>query len=282
MKHEMKNFDSESVPVQPPIDAECFNLFFGTRPLLSRITYKSSDVGLTVVLGPSGVGKSTWIKTLSGLQTWANSEHYPRSKGMHGSGQVRVFGTLVQSWDPVSLARTVAHVRQDPVMLPHSVADNMIRTQKLAGLPRTAGQRVQAAEQAIEQVGLDGEVKFDDHAERLSGGQKQRLSIARALVMDPKILLLDEPTSALDDKSAVEVAKIALLLSRTRPVIMVTHDARLARIADRVLVFGAIEQGGSQIVFDGTPSKVLGASVDAEIGKELNAMTAFIEEQESK
>jgi putative ABC transport system ATP-binding protein len=175
------------------------------------------EEGKTCVLGPSGRGKSTLLRLLNRL---ADPE----------AGAVRYHGKDVREYEPLELRREVGLVPQLPALLEGTVADN------LAFGPRIAGREADV-DAALKLAGLDD--GFSERpASRLSVGEQQRVMLARALALEPKVLLLDEPTSALDDdsKAAVERTLLDLRERLSLSFVFVTHErAQAERLADRVI-----------------------------------------------
>jgi putative ABC transport system ATP-binding protein len=175
------------------------------------------DEGATALLGPSGAGKSTLLRLLNRL---ADPD----------SGCVRFRGEDVRSLDPLELRRRACLVPQLPAPLPGSVADNVRYGPSLCG-------READVDRCLELAGLDSEYAGRE-AERLSVGEQQRVMLARALALEPDVLLLDEPTSALDERARAGVeATLARLVSELRvSAVIVTHDrAQAQRLAGRTV-----------------------------------------------
>ncbi len=173
--------------------------------------------GVTAVLGPSGAGKSSLLRLLCRL---ADADQ----------GEVRFRGDDVRELEPLALRRRACLVPQLPAPVEGSVADNVSLGPQLAGREADVGR-------ALEQAGLDG--SFADRLpERLSVGEQQRMMLARALALDPEVLLLDEPTAALDEGSRGGVERTLAELARGGRVsmVLVTHErAQAERLADRVV-----------------------------------------------
>ena len=172
--------------------------------------------GATALLGPSGSGKSTVLRLLNRL---AEPE----------SGQVRFHGEDVRALDPLELRRRAVLVPQLPAPVPGTVADNVVYG------PRLAGREVQV-EPCLASAGLDASYAERDAA-RLSVGEQQRVMLARALALEPEVLLLDEPTSALDETARGEVERTLAGLDTS--FVLVTHDpAQAERLTSRVVRIG--------------------------------------------
>jgi putative ABC transport system ATP-binding protein len=194
-------------------------------------------VGASCLAGPSGSGKSTVLRLLNRL---ADPE----------SGTVRCRGQDVRERDPLDLRREVCLVPQLPALLEGSVADNITFAAELAG--RTAEH-----DRLLELAGLDGSFGERDAA-RLSVGEQQRVMLARALALEPQVLLLDEPTSALDEaaRDAVEATLADLRQRLEISTVLVTHDlAQARRMADWVV---RIEAG--RALEEGPTAELLGAA----------------------
>ena len=184
--------------------------------MLSELTIDIGS-GATAVLGPSGSGKSTLLRLLNRLSD-------------PDAGTVRYRGDDVRSLDPLELRRRAVLVPQLPAPLPGAVADNVRYGPKLAG-------REVDPEPLLEMAGLGADFA-DRDAGRLSVGEQQRMMLARALALDPEVLLLDEPTAALDEeaKEGVEQTLADLRGRSGLSLVLVTHEAAQAeRLAERVV-----------------------------------------------
>jgi UDP-glucose/iron transport system ATP-binding protein len=189
----------------------------GDRVVLSALTVELPE-GMTALVGPSGAGKSTLLRLLNRLAE-------------PDSGSIEYRGRDVRDYDVLSLRREIALVPQLPALLPGSVEENVRFG------PGLCGQGCDL-DRALVLAGLDG--SFADRAARqLSVGEQQRVMLARALALEPAVLLLDEPTAALDERSrdAVERTLLDLHARLSAALIVVTHDrAQARRLGDRVLV----------------------------------------------
>jgi putative ABC transport system ATP-binding protein len=192
----------------------------GGRVILSALSVDLRE-GMTALVGPSGAGKSTLLRLLNRL---ADPD----------SGTVEYRGRDVRDYDVLELRREVALVPQLPALLPGSVAENVSYG------PRLCRRRCET-ETALTLAGLDGTFA-ERAAQQLSVGEQQRVMLARALALEPNVLLLDEPTAALDERSrdAVERTLLDLHERVSAALIIVTHDrAQARRLGERVLVLDA-------------------------------------------
>ena len=225
-------------------------LWYGNAQALKNITMNIPEKSITALIGPSGCGKSTFLKTLNRM-----NDLIPNVKI---TGQVRYRDTDI--FDPAvdvnQLRREVGMVFQKPNPFPMSIYDN------IAYGPRTHGVRNKARLDDIVEKSLRGAAIWDEVKDRLkknalglSGGQQQRLCIARALAVEPQVLLMDEPTSALDPISTSRIEELAMQLKEKYTIVIVTHNMQQAvRISDctaffllgELVEFGSTEQLFSQ------------------------------------
>ena len=214
--------------------------FYDGKPAIAHISADIPKNEITAVIGPSGCGKSTLLRCMNGLLT--------QEPGTEVHGEIALDGTDISRLPSEELRRRVGLVFQTPTPFPFSILKN------LTFAPRYYGQRDKKALEALaieklQLCGLYDEVKDElrKNAQKLSGGQQQRLCIARALTVEPDILLLDEPCSALDVRATQTVEELLLRLKERYTVVIVTHNlAQARRIADRTMFLyngQLIEQG---------------------------------------
>ncbi|HTL13164.1 MAG TPA: phosphate ABC transporter ATP-binding protein PstB [Bdellovibrionota bacterium] len=208
--------------------------YFGKTRAVKGISMDFERNQVTAIIGPSGCGKSTFIRCLNRLH-----EEVPEASA---TGQVLLDGKDIYGAgvDPVSIRRKIGMVFQKPNPFPGlSVFDNVAVGLKLAGV-RSKSVLDEIVERSLTLSALWGEVKDKLHAPgtSLSGGQQQRLCIARALAVEPSVLLMDEPTSALDPISTAKIEELVTELKKTVTIVMVTHNMQqAARISDRTAFF---------------------------------------------
>lgn len=215
------------------IEVQDLCLWYGETQALKNVSMKIPEKSITALIGPSGCGKSTFIKTLNRMNDLID--------GIKITGKVLyedrdIFSSDV---DVNGLRRDVGMVFQKPNPFPMSIYDNV------AYGPRTHGIKNRAKLDEIVECSLKNAAIWDEVKDRLkksalglSGGQQQRLCIARALAVEPKVLLMDEPTSALDPISTSKVEDLAMELKKQYTIVMVTHNMQQAvRISDRTAFF---------------------------------------------
>ena len=212
-------------------DIKNLNLFYGDFQALKNISLHIPAQEITAFIGPSGCGKSTLLKTLNRMNDLV--------EGCRTEGEILLDGEDIRKTDPNLLRRRVGMVFQKPNPFPMSVYDN------IAYGPRTHGVKSKAKLDEIVERSLHDAAIFDEVKDRLkksalglSGGQQQRLCIARALAVEPEVLLMDEPTSALDPISTGKIEELALSLKEKYTIVIVTHNMQQAtRISDRTAFF---------------------------------------------
>ena len=224
------------------------NLWYGAAQALHHVSLSVPEKSITALIGPSGCGKSTFLKTLDRM-----NELIP---GVRVEGQVLYRGEDIYatSVDVNQLRREVGMVFQKPNPFPMSIYDNV------AYGPRTHGVRNRAQLDELVEKSLRGAAIWDEVKDRLkknalglSGGQQQRLCIARALAVEPSVLLMDEPTSALDPISTSKIEELATELKRRYTIVIVTHNMQQAlRISDNTAFFllgELVEYGDTETMF---------------------------------
>lgn len=214
------------------IDVKNMDLYYGAFHALKNINLEIPNRKITAFIGPSGCGKSTLLKSLNRMNDLV--------EGCRITGELKLDGEDIYGTMDVSLLRKrVGMVFQKPNPFPMSIYDN------IAYGPRTHGIRSKArlddiVEKALRDAAIWDEVKdrLKKSALGMSGGQQQRLCIARALAVEPEVLLMDEPTSALDPISTSKIEDLAMRLKKNYTIVMVTHNMQqAARISDKTAFF---------------------------------------------
>jgi phosphate transport system ATP-binding protein len=217
------------------IEVRNLSAWFGQNQVLKNITMDIRRNSVTSVMGPSGCGKSTFIRCLNRM--------HDLTPGFRMTGEIVFDGRniLTEKIDPVLLRRKVGMVFQQPNPFPRmSVYDNVAVGLRLNGGGRSRGEIADVVEKSLRMAAIWDELK--DHLDRagasLSGGQQQRLCIARALAVEPEVLLMDEPCSALDPVSTAKIEELIEDLGDRYTIVVVTHNMQqAARISDSVAFF---------------------------------------------
>lgn len=209
------------------------NLYYGSFQALRNVSMDIPEKAITAFIGPSGCGKSTLLRTLNRMND--------RIPGTRIEGKISIGGTDIysQEVDVETLRKKVGMVFQQPNPFPKSIFDNIAYGPRLHGI-RNSKKLNEIVESSLRAAALWEEVK--DHLGRsalsLSGGQQQRLCIARALAVEPDILLMDEATSALDPISTLKIEELVQTLKDRYTIVMVTHNMhQAARVSDRTVFF---------------------------------------------
>ena len=224
------------------------DLWYGDHQALHDISLNIPEKSITALIGPSGCGKSTFLKTLNRM-----NDLIPGVK-ITGDVRYRDQDIFAPGTDVNELRREIGMVFQKPNPFPMSIYDN------IAYGPRTHGIKNRARLDEIVEKSLRGAAIWDEVKDRLkknalglSGGQQQRLCIARALAVEPEVLLMDEPTSALDPISTSKIEELAMQLKEQYTIVIVTHNMQQAvRISDRTAFFllgELVECGATQQLF---------------------------------
>ena len=208
------------------------HLHYGDFEALKGITLDIEANKITALIGPSGCGKSTFIKTLNRMQDL--------QKDVTITGKILLDGVDINhAMDPIAVRKRVGMVFQQPNPFPKSVFDNIAYGPRVNGINKRA-ELNEIVERSLRQAAIFDEVKDRLHrsALGLSGGQQQRLCIARALAMEPDVILMDEPTSALDPISTTKIEDLITDLARQYTIVIVTHNMQQAsRVADNTAFF---------------------------------------------
>ena len=230
----------------PIITVRDMNLWYGQTQALKNINIDIPEKSITALIGPSGCGKSTFLKSLNRMQDLVPSVRI--------TGDLRYEGKDIFECEVNNLRKEIGMVFQKPNPFPMSIYDN------IAYGPRTHGITNKAQLDEIVEKSLRGASIWDEVKDRLkknalgmSGGQQQRLCIARALAVEPKVLLMDEPTSALDPISTSRIEDLAMELKEKYTIVIVTHNMQQAvRISDQTAFFllgDLVEFGKTEDVF---------------------------------
>lgn len=239
---------------QTKIKVSDMNLYYGENHALKNINMDMKDKTITALIGPSGCGKSTFLKSLNRM-----NDLIPNVK-ITGGIELDGEDIYAPGVDTTLLRKKVGMVFQQPNPFPMSIYDNV------AYGPRVHGIKNKARLDEIVEKSLQGAAIFDEVKDRLkksalglSGGQQQRLCIARALAVEPEVLLMDEPTSALDPISTLKIEDLMMELKERLAVVVVTHNMQqAARVSDDTAFFllgELIEYGDTGVIFSNPKEK---------------------------
>jgi len=217
----------------PHVLSEDFSIFYGANEAIKSVNVTIPKQKVTAIIGPSGCGKSTFLRAINRMNDLIPGCH---SKGKLEYNEEDIYG---QYTDPVLLRKQIGMVFQKPNPFPKSIFENIAYGPRLHGV-KSKGELAPLVEASLKRAALWAEVKdrLNDNALGLSGGQQQRLCIARALAVQPDILLMDEPTSALDPRATAHIEDLIGELRGGYTIIIVTHNMQqAARVSDYTAFF---------------------------------------------
>ncbi|WP_022802811.1 phosphate ABC transporter ATP-binding protein PstB [Deinococcus ficus] len=248
------------------LSAQDVNIHYGDKHAVKNVNLNFERGTVNALIGPSGCGKTTFLRAINRM--------HDLTPGARVAGRIILDGQDVYDpgVDPVAMRRRVGMVFQKPNPFPTmSVFDNVVAGLKLAGV-RDRRQLSEVAERSLRGAALWDEVKDRLHtpATGLSGGQQQRLCIARALAVDPEVLLMDEPTSALDPASTARIEDLMTDLKKVTTIVIVTHNMhQAARVSDTTsffLVGDMVEHGATEQIFQSPKDERTEAYVTGRFG----------------
>ncbi len=229
--------------------AKDVNVFYGEKQALKDINVNIPDRGVTAFIGPSGCGKSTFLRCINRMNDTIAA--------CRVTGKITIENEDIYdpSLDPVLLRARVGMVFQKPNPFPKSIYENVAYGPRIHGLAGNKAQLDEIVAKSLERAGLWNEVKdrLNDPGTGLSGGQQQRLCIARAVAVDPEVILMDEPCSALDPIATARVEELIDELKRNFCIVIVTHSMQqAARVSQRTAFFHLgilVEEGETNEIF---------------------------------
>ncbi|ACO47861.1 phosphate ABC transporter ATP-binding protein PstB [Deinococcus deserti] len=248
------------------LSANDVNIYYGDKHAVKNVNLEFARGTVNALIGPSGCGKTTFLRAINRM--------HDLTPGARVTGRIILDGQDVYEpgVDPVAMRRRVGMVFQKPNPFPTmSVFDNVVAGLKLAGM-RDRKQLMDVAERSLRGAALWDEVKdrLSSPATGLSGGQQQRLCIARALAVEPEILLMDEPTSALDPASTARIEDLMTDLKKVTTIVIVTHNMhQAARVSDTTsffLVGDMVEHGATAQIFQAPRDERTEAYVSGRFG----------------
>lgn len=241
----------ESTPDQPHVkmSARGVNVYYGKKKALKNVSLDIEERRVTALIGPSGCGKSTFLRCLNRMNDVVD--------GCRVEGDITLDGRDIyeRSVDVVQLRALVGMVFQKPNPFPKSIYENVAYGPRLHGLVRNKIELDEIVIESLTRAGLYDEVKdrFDEPGTGLSGGQQQRLCIARAIAIQPDVILMDEPCSALDPIATAKIEALIDELKEHFTIVIVTHSMHQAgRVSDRTAFFHLgelVETGATEDLF---------------------------------
>ena len=225
------------------------NVFYGQKQAIRNVSIDVTQENVTAFIGPSGCGKSTFLRTLNRMNDTVASARV--------EGQITLDGEDIysSSMDVVQLRARVGMVFQKPNPFPKSIYENIAYGPRIHGLASAKAEMDQVVEKSLRRAGLWDEVKdrLNDSGTALSGGQQQRLCIARAIAVDPEVILMDEPCSALDPIATAKIEELIHELRGRYAIVIVTHNMQqAARVSQRTAFFHLgtlVEYGDTSEIF---------------------------------
>ncbi len=234
-------------------DVKDLNLYYGDFHALKNINMQIPEHEITAFIGPSGCGKSTFLKTINRMNDLVENVKI--------EGNILLDGVDIYSdIDVIKLRQRVGMVFQQPNPFPMSIYDNVAYGPRIHGIKKKS-ELDEIVERSLQQAAIWDEVKdrLKKNALGLSGGQQQRICIARALAVEPEVILMDEPTSALDPISTLKIEDLAIELKEKYTIVIVTHNMQQAsRISDKTAFFltgDVVEYGDTMDIFNNPQDK---------------------------
>lgn len=246
--------EKNTIESNAKIDVNGLNFYYGTVQALFDVSIKIPEKRVTAFIGPSGCGKSTFLRTLNRMNDIIDNVH------IDGTVKIDNENIYDNTMDIVQLRKRVGMVFQKSNPFPKSIFENIAFGPRIHGT-RDKTKLQEIVEKSLEQAGLWSEVKdrLQKSAMGLSGGQQQRLCIARALAVEPEVLLMDEPASALDPRSTTRIEDLIKDLRDSFTIVIVTHNMQqAARVSDKTAFFyegKLIEYGMTNRIFTNPTNK---------------------------
>jgi phosphate transport system ATP-binding protein len=232
------------------VAARDVNVYYGDKHALKHVNVDVPDKGVMAFIGPSGCGKSTFLRCINRM-----NDTIP---GCRVTGKIEIDKADIYdpSLDVVQLRARVGMVFQKPNPFPKSVFENVAYGPRIHGLASNKAELEQVVVTSLRRAGLFEEVKdrLQDPGTGLSGGQQQRLCIARAIAVDPEVILMDEPCSALDPIATAKIEELMSELTERYTIVIVTHSMQqAARVSQRTAFFhlgNLVEEGPTEVIFN--------------------------------
>jgi phosphate transport system ATP-binding protein len=233
----------------PKMTARNVNVFYGDKQAIDDVSIDVYRENVTAFIGPSGCGKSTFLRTLNRMNDTIPSARVIGEIALDGED---IYGSKM---DVVQLRARVGMVFQKPNPFPKSIYENVAYGPRIHGLAAGKAEMDQIVERSLKRAGLWDEVRerLDESGTALSGGQQQRLCIARAIAVDPEVILMDEPCSALDPIATAKIEELIHELRGRYAIVIVTHNMQqAARVSQRTAFFhlgSLVEYGETSEIF---------------------------------
>ena len=236
-------------PLSPKMSAREVSVFYGGKQAVNRVSIDVTMDEVTAFIGPSGCGKSTFLRTLNRMNDTIPSARVEGAIMLDGED------VYASGMDVVQLRARVGMVFQKPNPFPKSIFENVAYGPRIHGLATAKPELEEIVERSLKRAGLWEEVKdrLTDTGTALSGGQQQRLCIARAIAVDPEVILMDEPCSALDPIATARIEELIGELRGRYAIVIVTHNMQqAARVSQKTAFFhlgSLVEYGDTETVF---------------------------------
>ncbi len=237
-------------PFKTKITVDRYNLYYGSFRALREVSVQIPANRITAIIGPSGCGKSTFLRTFNRMNDLIAN--------VRVDGQVRLDDQDILSTDVVELRRRVGMVFQRPNPFPKTIYDNVAYGPRAHGL-KDRDKLAEIVERSLRDAALWDEVKDDLRKSglALSGGQQQRLCIARALAVEPEVLLMDEPASALDPIATLKIEELIQTLKLKYTIVIVTHNMQQAARASDYTAFFMMDEARAGMLVEFGPTREL-------------------------
>ena len=245
----MQTMQESMITASLKMTARDVDVFYGEKQAIKKVSIDIDTDNVTAFIGPSGCGKSTFLRTLNRMNDTV--------AGCRVDGRIELDGEDIygQNMDVVLLRARVGMVFQKPNPFPKSIYENIAYGPRIHGLAENKSAMDHIVERSLQRAGLWNEVKdrLQESGTALSGGQQQRLCIARAVAVDPEVILMDEPCSALDPIATAKIEELITELRGRFAIVIVTHNMQqAARISQRTAFFHLgemVEYGGTADIF---------------------------------
>jgi phosphate transport system ATP-binding protein len=241
-------------PAAAAIEVRNLSAYYGAKMAVADVSLDARPRSITAIIGPSGSGKSTVLRALNRMLEVIPGARIEGSVRFHG---IDIYGPQI---DPAAVRRTIGMVFQQPNPFPTmSIFENVAAAARFNGIVRTKAEAGELVERSLRSAALWDEVKdsLDKSGASLSGGQQQRLCIARALAVNPEVILMDEPCSALDPIATLQIEELARELRQHYAIVIVTHNMQqAARVSDETIFMSMNEQRAGYVVETGATAQI--------------------------